>query len=81
MNIASEFAKSAARMASYILTGLSKDDQNTLASLSEKGFNLGISFIVSPGSNEPGKIQLSTVDEYGTHKVIASVQLNAVKHH
>lgn len=81
MNTASEFAKSAAKLAGSIITELSKDDQQKLAVLAEKGFKIGISFIVLPGSAQPGEIQLSTIDDYGTHQVMASMQLNIIQHH
>ncbi|MFN9527374.1 MAG: hypothetical protein ACK561_10730 [Pseudomonadaceae bacterium] len=81
MTVAAGFAKIAAEQAASMVAALPKEEQQALANSTANGCRLSVSFIVQPGSEEPGLIQLSAVDDYGVHHVVLTQKLNVARRH
>ncbi|MCY1308205.1 hypothetical protein D9M70_581940 [compost metagenome] len=64
-----------------MLAALPKEEQQAIANSAANGYRLSVSFIVQPGSQEPGQIQLSAVDDYGAHHVVLTQRVNVAQRH
>ncbi|WP_153020758.1 hypothetical protein [Pseudomonas sp. BMS12] len=81
MSTAADFAKVAAKQAEEMIASLPVEEQRLLAASAANGCRLSVSFVVQPGSSLPGVIQLSAVDDYGSHHVVLSLRVNVAQRH
>jgi hypothetical protein len=81
MSTAADFAKIAAQQAAEMIATMPKEEQQAMAAGAANGYRLSVSFIVQPGSKEPGEIVLGTVDDYGAHHVVLTQRLNVAQRH